>query len=89
MILYYKHIFIKWSYFIALKFIATYTKVYLFKIKDETKSAFLKYKAEIENQLDLMIKKGRIVERSMSLRVFIKCCDDFDMNHGLSGSYAP
>jgi len=29
-----------------------YTKVYLFKSKDEAEEIFLKYKAKVENQLD-------------------------------------
>ena len=29
-----------------------YTKVYLLKSKDEVEEMFLKYKAEVENQLD-------------------------------------
>ncbi|XP_075096171.1 uncharacterized protein LOC142174282 [Nicotiana tabacum] len=34
-----------------------YTKVYLLKSKDEAKSMFLKYKAEVENQLNTKIKR--------------------------------
>ncbi|XP_075096240.1 uncharacterized protein LOC142174358 [Nicotiana tabacum] len=36
-----------------------YTKVYLLKSKDEAESMFLKYKAEVENQLDRKIKRFR------------------------------
>ena len=36
-----------------------YTKVYLLKSKDEAKEMFLKYKAEVENQLDRKIKRLR------------------------------
>ena len=36
-----------------------YTKVYLLKSKDETEEMFLKYKAEVENQLDRKIKRLR------------------------------
>ncbi|XP_070045426.1 uncharacterized protein [Nicotiana tomentosiformis] len=36
-----------------------YTKIYLLKSKDEAKNMFLKYKAEVENQLDRKIKRLR------------------------------
>jgi len=35
-----------------------YTKVYLLKSKNEAEEMFLKYKAEVENQLDRKIKKN-------------------------------
>ena len=34
-----------------------YTKVYLLKYKDEAEKMFLKYKAEVENQLERQIKR--------------------------------
>jgi len=36
-----------------------YTKAYLLKCQDEAKGMFLKYKAEVENQLDQKIKRLR------------------------------
>jgi hypothetical protein len=36
-----------------------YTKVYLLRSKDEAEEMFLKYKAEVENQLDRIIKRLR------------------------------
>jgi len=36
-----------------------YTKVYLLRSKDEVEEMFLKYTAEVENQLDCMIKRLR------------------------------
>ena len=36
-----------------------YTRVYLLKSKDEVEESFLKYKAEVENQLDRKIKRLR------------------------------
>ena len=36
-----------------------FTKAYLLKTKDEAECAFLKYKAEVENQLDLKMKRVR------------------------------
>jgi len=38
---------------------SSYTKVYLLKSKDEVEEMFLKYKAEVENQLDQKIKRFR------------------------------
>ena len=37
-----------------------YTRVYLLRNKDETKNAFIKYKNEVENQLNKKIKRLRI-----------------------------
>ena len=37
-----------------------YTRVYLLRKKDETKDAFIKYKNEVENQLNKKIKRLRI-----------------------------
>ena len=36
-----------------------YTKVYLLKSKNEVEEMFLKYKVEVENQLDRKIKRLR------------------------------
>ena len=48
----------KW-YITFVNDFSRYTKIYLLKFKNEAKEMFLKYKAEVENQLDRKIKRLR------------------------------
>jgi len=48
----------KW-YIIFVDYFSMYTKVYLLKSKSEAEKMFLKYKAEVKNQLDQKIKRLR------------------------------
>ena len=67
-----------------------YTKVYLLKSKDKVEEMFLKYKAEVENQLDRKIKRLRSDRGGEydinSLTVF---CEKNGIIHETSAPYTP
>lgn len=65
------------NYCISFVF-SRYTKIYLFKIKDEVESEFLKYKDKVENQLDLRIKSNYGGE--YDTKSFIECYDEFGIS---------
>jgi integrase-like protein len=67
-----------------------YTKIYLLKSKDEAESAFLKYKAEVENQLDIKIKRIRSDRGGeYSPKTLAKFCDEHSIIHEASAPYTP
>ena len=67
-----------------------YTKVYLLKSKDKAEEMFLKYKAEVENQLDRKIKRLRFDKSgefdTNSLTAF---CEKNGIIHETSAPYTP
>ena len=67
-----------------------YTKVYLLKSKDKAEEMFLKYKAEVENQLDQKIKRHRPDRGgeydTNSLTAF---CEKNGISHETSAPYTP
>ena len=67
-----------------------YTRVYLLKSKDEAEEKFMIYKAEVENQLDLKIKRLRSDRGgeydSTSLRKF---CELNGIVHEVTAPYTP
>ena len=67
-----------------------YTKIYLLKSKDEAEEMFLKYKGEVENQLDRKIKRLRFDRGgeydTNSLTIF---CGKNGIIHETSASYTP
>ena len=50
----------KWFYITFIDDYSRYTRVYLLRNKDEARDAFIKYKNEVENQLNKKIKRLRI-----------------------------
>ena len=67
-----------------------YTKVYLLKSKDEVEEMFLKYKAEVENQLDWKINRlrsGRGGEYDTNFLTGF--CEKNSIIHETSASYTP
>lgn len=67
-----------------------FTKLYLLKTKSEAGEAFLKYKAEVENQLDRKIKRVRS-DRGREYENFSwnDHCEKLGIIHELSAPYVP
>ena len=67
-----------------------YTKVYLLKSKDEAEEMFLKYKVEVENQLDRKIKRLRSDRGGeYDTNVLTIFCDKNGIIHETSAPYTP
>ena len=65
-----------------------YTKVYLLKNKDEAFDMFLKYKAEVENQLNKKIKRVRS-DRGGEYIIFNDFCEKEGIIHEVTPPYSP
>ena len=67
-----------------------FTKVYLLRSKDEAEMTFMRYKAEVENQLDRKVKRlrsDRVGEYSTnSLKTF---CESNGIIHEMTAPYTP
>ncbi|KAL0303170.1 UNVERIFIED_CONTAM: Retrovirus-related Pol polyprotein from transposon TNT 1-94 [Sesamum radiatum] len=67
-----------------------YTKIYLLRTKDEATEIFLKYKCEVENQLDKRIKRLRTDRGGEYSTNFLKeFCENNDIIHETSAPYTP
>ncbi|KAL0348559.1 UNVERIFIED_CONTAM: Retrovirus-related Pol polyprotein from transposon TNT 1-94 [Sesamum angustifolium] len=67
-----------------------YTKIYLLRSKDEASEMFLKYKAEVENQLDKKIKRLRSDRGGEYGTNFLKeFCENNGIIHETSAPYTP
>ncbi|KAL0380479.1 UNVERIFIED_CONTAM: Retrovirus-related Pol polyprotein from transposon TNT 1-94 [Sesamum angustifolium] len=67
-----------------------YTKIYLLRSKDEASEMFLKYKAEVENQLDKKIKRLRSDRGGEYSTNFLKeFCENNGIIHETSAPYTP
>lgn len=80
----------KYYYISFVDDFSRYTKIYLLTTKSEAESAFLKYKTEVENQLDCKIKRLRS-DRSgeYGSKELIKYCEEFGIIHESSAPYTP
>jgi len=79
----------KW-YIIFVDDYSRYTKVYLLKSKDEAEKMFLKYKAEVENQLDRKIKRLRSDRgRKYGTNFLTAFCEKNGITHETSAPYIP
>ncbi|OMO54671.1 Integrase, catalytic core [Corchorus capsularis] len=65
-----------------------FTKVYLLKHKDEAFDMFLKYKAEVENQLNKKIKRVRS-DRGGEYVLLNDYCEKEDIIHEVTPPYSP
>ena len=63
-----------------------YTRVYLLRTKDEVEEMFLKYKVEVENQLDRKIKRIRSDRRGEYITIYLK---EFCENNGFEHELVP
>ena len=63
-----------------------YTRVYLLRTKDEVEEMFLKYKIEVENQLDRKIKRIRSDRREEYITIYLK---EFCENNGIEHELVP
>jgi hypothetical protein len=79
------------AYFITfIDDFSRYAKVYLLRTKDETEEMFLKYKAEVENQLDRKIKRLRSDRGGEYGTIFLKnFCEQNGIIHETSAPYTP
>ncbi|KAL0313642.1 UNVERIFIED_CONTAM: Retrovirus-related Pol polyprotein from transposon TNT 1-94 [Sesamum radiatum] len=67
-----------------------YTKIYLLRNKDEATEMFLKYKCEVENQLDKKIKRLRTDRGGEYCTNFLKdFCEKNGIIHETSAPYTP
>ncbi|KAL0312905.1 UNVERIFIED_CONTAM: Retrovirus-related Pol polyprotein from transposon TNT 1-94 [Sesamum radiatum] len=67
-----------------------YTKIYLLRTKDEATEMFLKYKCEVENQLDKRIKRLRTDRGGEYNTNFLKeFCENNDIIHETNAPYTP
>ena len=67
-----------------------YSKVYLLKSKDEAESMFLKFKAEVENQLDRKIKRFKYDRGGeYSAKTLEDFCEENGIIHEVSAPYTP
>lgn len=69
---------------------SSYTKLYLLKAKSEAREAFIKYKAEVENQLDMKIKRVRSDKGKEYKNISLNDhCEKLGIIHELSTPYVP
>ena len=67
-----------------------YTKVYLLKSKDEDEEMFVKYKTEVENQLDRKIKRLRSDRGGeYDINFLTAFCEKNGIIHEPSAPYTP
>ncbi|KAL4279844.1 hypothetical protein GQ457_03G013810 [Hibiscus cannabinus] len=80
----------KHYYITFLDDFSRYTKVYLFRTKDEAENFFLIYKVEVANQLDERIKRLRSDRGGEYRSNFLKeVCEKNDIIHETSSPYFP
>ena len=81
---------VKDSIFTFIDDCSRYTVAYLFRFKDEAFGMFLKYKAEVENQLNKKIKRLRS-ERGgeYELKQFNEFCEQHGIIHESTPPYSP
>ncbi|KAL0401677.1 UNVERIFIED_CONTAM: Retrovirus-related Pol polyprotein from transposon TNT 1-94 [Sesamum latifolium] len=66
-----------------------YTKIYLLRTKDEATEMFLKYKCEVENQLDKRIKRLSDKGGEYSTNLLKEFCENNGIIHETSAPYTP
>ena len=77
-------------YMTFVDYYSRYTKVYLLRSKDEAEDMFLKFKAEVENQLDRKIKRLRSDRGGEYNTSFLKeFCEKHGIVHEFSAPYTP